>query len=178
MIGHPIRCLRISRTLARKTRDSGVGIRDSAGSRPRDSGVGIRDSTGPRPRDSGVGIRATPGPRRRDSGVGIQDSAIPGTRRTRIPNAKSRIPTAFTPRERRLIATLRTPAAVQAYLNALPYNQEPGGRATLRSFRGVVREGCAHCLEAALFSTVVLETHGHPPFVLSFQSIDALDHGI
>ena len=27
------------------------------------------------------------------------------------------------------------------YLNALPYNQEPGGRATLRSFRGVVRTG-------------------------------------
>jgi hypothetical protein len=90
----------------------------------------------------------------------------------------ARRPTAFTPRERRLIAKLRTPAAVQAYLNALPYNQEPGGRATLRSFRGVVREGCAHCLEAALFSTVVLETHGHPPLVLSFESIDALDHVI
>ena len=29
------------------------------------------------------------------------------------------------PRERRLIARLRTPLAVQRYLNALPYNQEP-----------------------------------------------------
>jgi hypothetical protein len=84
----------------------------------------------------------------------------------------------FTPRERQLIARLRTPLAVQRYLNHLPYNQEPGGRATLRSFRGVVGHGCAHCLEAALFAAVVLEQHGYPPLVLSFESIDALDHVI
>jgi hypothetical protein len=82
----------------------------------------------------------------------------------------------FSPRERRLVRRLRTPTAVQRYLNALPYNQEPGGRATLRSFRGVVRHGCAHCLEAALFAAVVLEQHGYPPLVLSFESIDQLDH--
>lgn len=88
-------------------------------------------------------------------------------------------PADFTPRERRLIARLRTPLAVQRYLNALPYNQEPPpGRATLRSFRGVVRAGCAHCLEAALFAAVVLEQHRYPPFVLSFESIDRLDHVI
>src|SRR5205085_8581681 len=80
--------------------------------------------------------------------------------------------------ERRLIARLNTPAKVQAWLNALPYNQEPGGRATLRSFRGVVRHGCAHCLEAALFAAVVLEQHGHAPLLLSFESIDQLDHVI
>ena len=87
-------------------------------------------------------------------------------------------PLNFTPRERRVIARLRTPAAVQQYLNALPYNQEPGGRATLRSFRGVVRTGEAHCLEAALFAAVVLEQHGYPPRVISFESIDELDHVI
>jgi hypothetical protein len=96
-------------------------------------------------------------------------------RNARIPNPPSRIP-AFSARERRVIGALRTPAAVQAHLNALPYNQEPHGRATLRSFRGVVREGCAHCLEAALFAAVVLEAHGDPPLVLSFESIDELDH--
>ena len=81
-------------------------------------------------------------------------------------------------RERRLIDRIRTPLAVQHYLNNLPYNQEPHGRATLRSFRGVVRHGCAHCLEAALFAAVVLEQHGYPPLVLSFESIDELDHVI
>jgi hypothetical protein len=86
--------------------------------------------------------------------------------------------TRFTIAERRLIARLRTPAAVQRYLNQLPYNNEPGGRATLRSFRGVVAHGCAHCLEAALFATVVMEQHGYPPLVLSFESIDKLDHVI
>jgi hypothetical protein len=68
---------------------------------------------------------------------------------------------------------------VQEYLNALPYNTEPPpGRATLRSFRGVVRHGTAHCLEAALFAATVLEQHGYPPLVISFESIDELDHVI
>jgi len=85
----------------------------------------------------------------------------------------------FTPAERRLIARLRTPLAVQQYLNALPYNTEPPpGRATLRSFRGVVRHHMAHCLEAALFAATLLEQHGYPPLVISFESIDELDHVI
>lgn len=96
----------------------------------------------------------------------------------RSAKASRDVATRFNPRERRLIARLRDARAVQAYLNALPYNQEPGGRATLRSFRGVVREGCAHCLEAALFAAVVLESHGYPPLLLSFESIDELDHVI
>jgi len=87
--------------------------------------------------------------------------------------------TAFTPAERRLIQRLRTPSAVQGFLNALPYNTEPPpGRATLRSFRGVVRHHSVHCLEAALASAVILEQHGYPPLVLSFESIDELDHVI
>jgi hypothetical protein len=85
---------------------------------------------------------------------------------------------AFSTRERRLIAQLSTPLAVQRYLNRLPYNQEPHGRATLRSFRGVVTHGCAHCLEAALFAAATLEQHRYPPLVLSFESIDELDHVI
>src|SRR5919205_1654372 len=86
---------------------------------------------------------------------------------------------AFTPAERRIIARLRTPALVQRYLNRLPYNTEPPpGRATLRSFRGVVRHGTAHCLEAALAAAVILEQHRYPPLVLSFESIDHLDHVI
>jgi hypothetical protein len=112
----------------------------------------------------------------RDSGFGIPDSLRRVTRATRIANPESRIASRFTARERRLIARLRTPLAVQRFLNHLPYNQEPHGRATQRSFRGVVRHGCAHCLEAALFSAVVLEQHGFPPLVLSFESIDELDH--
>jgi hypothetical protein len=84
---------------------------------------------------------------------------------------------AFTRQERRLIDRLPTPMAVQGFLNRLPYNTEPPpGRATLRSFRCVVRHRTAHCLEAALAAAVILEQHGYPPLVLSFESIDELDH--
>jgi hypothetical protein len=86
---------------------------------------------------------------------------------------------AFTPAERRVLQRLRTPSAVQQYLNALPYNNEPPpGGATLRSFRGVVQLHTAHCLEAAITAAVILEHHGWPPLVLSFESIDELDHVI
>ena len=84
---------------------------------------------------------------------------------------------ALTVVERRLIRRLRTPRQVQRFLNVLPYNHEPPpGRATLRSFRGVVRAHTAHCLEAALAAAAILEQHHYPPLLLSFQSIDELDH--
>lgn len=82
---------------------------------------------------------------------------------------------AFTPAERRQIARLRTPSDVQRYLNRLPYNIETKGE-TLRSFRGVLRHRMAHCAEAALFAACVLEQHGYPPLVMSFESEDFLDH--
>jgi hypothetical protein len=82
---------------------------------------------------------------------------------------------AFTPAERALVERLRTPLAVQRWLRSLPYNWEKGGE-TLRSFRDVLRLGTAHCLEAALAAAVVLEQHGFPPLLLSFESQDKLDH--
>jgi hypothetical protein len=83
----------------------------------------------------------------------------------------------FTKEERALVERLRSPRAVQRWLRALPYNWEQEGE-TLRSFRGVVRLGTAHCLEAALAAAVVLEQHGYPPLLLSFESVDKLDHVI
>lgn len=84
---------------------------------------------------------------------------------------------AFTRAERALIARLNTPAKVQRWLNALPYNTENGGE-TLRSFRPVARLETAHCLEAALFAAVVMEQHGYPPLLMSLESQDWLDHVI
>ena len=81
----------------------------------------------------------------------------------------------FTPDEQRLVRCLSTPDKVQRWLNALPYNTEPNGE-TLRSFRGVVAHGTAHCLEAALSAATILEQHGYAPRLLSFESIDKLDH--
>lgn len=81
----------------------------------------------------------------------------------------------FTPRERALVRRLRTPEAVQAWLNTLPYNWERRGP-TCRTLRGVVRTGTAHCLEAALSAAAILEQHGLPPLLLDIESVDLLDH--
>lgn len=85
--------------------------------------------------------------------------------------------TRLTRAEADLARRLTTPARVQAWLNALPYNNEPGGE-TQRSFRGVVRTGQAHCMEAALSAATLLELHGFPPLVMSLESVDLLDHVI
>ena len=99
-------------------------------------------------------------------------AALSGSKGCRLP-AGGR----FTSAERRLIGRLSTPALVQRYLNTLPYNTEPPpGGPTLRSFRGVARTGAAHCLESAVTAAVILEQHGYPPLLLSFESIDELDH--
>ncbi len=84
---------------------------------------------------------------------------------------------AFTAEEWRLIEKYRTPRQVQAYLRSLRYNREEEGDSQ-RSFREVVRRKSAHCLEAALTAAVILEQHGYPPLLLSFESIDTLDHVI
>jgi len=87
--------------------------------------------------------------------------------------------TRFTPAERALIRRLHTPMKVQHFLNWLPYNTEPPPRGgTLRSFRQVLRHGKAHCLEAALATACILEQHGYPPLLMTFESIDMLDHVI
>jgi len=104
---------------------------------------------------------------------------LPTSKRLPLPRADAAAPPqlAFTAAEQRVIRRLRSPLAVQRWLNALPYNNEKGGE-TLRSFRGVVKRGTAHCLEAALSAAVILEQHRYPPLVLSFESIDLLDHVI
>ena len=84
-------------------------------------------------------------------------------------------PSALTPKERAIIQRYRTPFLVQRFLNSIPYNHEVR-KETLRSFREVIRHGTAHCLEAALVAAVILEQHGYPPLLLSFDSADDLGH--
>src|SRR5215813_12156025 len=110
---------------------------------------------------------------------GRQPISLPISKRLPLPRTDPATPPQLrcTPAERRIVERLRSPLAVQRWLNSLPYNDERGGE-TLRSFRGVVNYGAAHCLEAALSAAVILEQHRYPPLVLSFESIDLLDHVI
>jgi hypothetical protein len=84
-------------------------------------------------------------------------------------------PSEFTADEWDLIQTYRTPNQVQSYLRSIPYNREHNG-STCFSFRRVLRDNRAHCLEGALVAAVILEQHGYPPTVCSIESRDQLDH--
>jgi hypothetical protein len=81
----------------------------------------------------------------------------------------------FTKTEWRIIQNHKTPLQVQKYLSALSYNHELE-KPTCLSFRGVVREMKAHCLEAAISAAVILEQHNYPPLLISIESQDQLDH--
>ncbi|MHB8586265.1 MAG: hypothetical protein ACYDDF_10590 [Thermoplasmatota archaeon] len=84
-------------------------------------------------------------------------------------------PSAFTPAERALLSRLRRPADLQRWLESMVYNREKTGP-SIRSFRGVVRDGTAHCLEAAIAAAVVIEQWGDPPLVMNLDSKDRLGH--
>jgi len=84
-------------------------------------------------------------------------------------------PSAFTRKEWAVIQKHRTPQHVQRLIDSLPYNWEKP-KETLRSFRGVIATGTAHCLEAAITAAVILEQRGYPPLLLSLESVDKLDH--
>lgn len=89
----------------------------------------------------------------------------------------SEIPTRrdFTRREWQIIQSHKTPERVQQFLRTIPYNRELDGE-TCYSFRRVLTEHRAHCLEGALAAAVILEQHGYPPALVSIESQDKLDH--
>ena len=83
----------------------------------------------------------------------------------------------FTAGEWKLVQRLNTPAKVQRFFSEMPYNWETDG-GTMRSFREVVKRKEAHCLEAAVGASAILEQHGYPPLLMDLESVDLLDHVI
>lgn len=80
------------------------------------------------------------------------------------------------PREAALVARLRGPRAVQAWLDGLALNVPNIGR-TLWSFRRIAERGAAHCIEGALAAAFVLErSRGRSTVLLDLRSDDRLDH--
>mgnify|MGYP001613879302 CR=1 FL=1 len=80
----------------------------------------------------------------------------------------------LTPEEECLIQTCDNPDTVQSFLDGLEYNWEPTGP-TLRSFRRVVRDRVAHCMEGALSAAAFLSHHGYPAQLLCMEARD-IDH--
>lgn len=84
-------------------------------------------------------------------------------------------PGGLTRAEARLLRTANMPQRVQRWVRTIPYNRERDGE-TLRTFRGVVRDRVAHCLEGCLAAATLLGASGHPPLVLHLASQDGLEH--
>jgi hypothetical protein len=78
--------------------------------------------------------------------------------------------------ERRLLAKLSTPHAIQRFLDdEVGYNHEPEGE-TCRSPRAVLRDRIAHCGEGSIFAASALRFHGRSPLVIQLRAVRDTDH--
>lgn len=83
----------------------------------------------------------------------------------------------WSPTEKRILRTLKTPERVQQFLDDLPYNLEPDGDSCY-SPRLTLRHGTAHCLEGALLAAAALEEHGYPALLMDLEAVRDDDHVI
>lgn len=75
----------------------------------------------------------------------------------------------LTSKEEKFLRTLKTPALIQDFLDALPFNFEKNGE-THRSPREVLKAKKAHCIEGALVAAVALWLQGKPPLLLDLKT--------
>jgi hypothetical protein len=77
--------------------------------------------------------------------------------------------------EGRVLGSLKTPQRIQEFVIGLRPNFEEGGD-TLRSVRGVLARGHAHCIEAAFTAACALWLAGEPPLLMDLTAQDDSDH--
>lgn len=75
------------------------------------------------------------------------------------------------PQVQELLARLNKPAAIQEYLDSIPY---PSGERN-RSSLNVVREATAHCLDGGLFAAAALHRLGYPARIIDLQPDPGMD---
>ena len=68
----------------------------------------------------------------------------------------------LSPPERQLLSDLDSPAAIQAFLNTIPYSEDKFYRCPLR----LLRERKGHCFDGALFAAMALRRLGTRPLIL------------
>lgn len=78
----------------------------------------------------------------------------------------------WTKKEERFLARFDSPAAIQSFLDSIPYNTDD----VVRSPRLVIRKKKAHCLDGALFAAAALERLGYPPLLLDLVAVRDDDH--
>ena len=74
----------------------------------------------------------------------------------------------------RTLRSLKTPARIQRFVDALEYQYAD----TAGSPQRVLRERKGHCLEGALLAAAALRANGHPPLVMDLEAVRDDDHVI
>jgi hypothetical protein len=80
----------------------------------------------------------------------------------------------WTAAERRTLASLSSPGAIQAFLDGVEYSADH----FYRSPRSVLRDRLAHCVDGALLAAAALERLGLPPLLLDLRAVNDDDHVI
>ena len=80
----------------------------------------------------------------------------------------------FTAAELRKLRSLKTPHAIQRFIDDMPYHLAD----TAWSPRVVLRENTSHCLEGALFAAAALRANGYPPLIFDLEAENDTDHVI
>ena len=84
--------------------------------------------------------------------------------------------TEFSTKELGVFRALKTPRAIQDFLDTISMNFEKDGE-TYMSPRMVLRTRKAHCMEGAMLAAVALRHIGYPPLVVDLKSSDDdVDH--
>lgn len=78
----------------------------------------------------------------------------------------------LSPKDIRTLRALKTPAQIQKFLDALPYQYAD----TAWSPQRVLRERKGHCLEGALLAAAALRINGHPPLLMDLEAVNDDDH--
>jgi len=80
------------------------------------------------------------------------------------------------PKELKVLRGLRTPAAIQDFLNAMPFNFEEDGE-TYYSPVMVLKNKKAHCMEGAMLAATALWLHGQQPLIMDLKTTERdVDH--
>lgn len=78
----------------------------------------------------------------------------------------------WTAEERSVLDTLTSPAAIQTFLDGIPYSTDP----IYRSPRSVLRDRKAHCFDGAVFAAAALRRLGHRPLIIDLRAWRDDDH--
>ena len=78
----------------------------------------------------------------------------------------------LSPENFRALRALKTPARIQKFIDALPYQYAN----TALSPQSALRERKGHCLERALLAAAALRLNGHPPLLMDLEAVHDDDH--